>query len=276
MRITVIYIILFYTAEGLTQNFDFGLSLGASNYSGDLTENVNSSVKQSHLCIGAHGRVEIDPVLSLNLQFMHLEISGDDQYAKRPGNKNRNLNFNSKIQELSMLAQIQLIRLFSDHAHRLNPYVQFGCSVFHFNPTTMYRSTKVELQPLGTEGQGMKDYTSKYSLYNFSLNIGFGMRYYISSNYSVGLDFLARQTNTDYLDDASTNYVSYDVLQSNNGPMAAELGNKIQAASGAKRASPEDKDWFQSMSIIVSYHFGKKYHYRNPSLPKHQILCPFF
>ncbi|MGB4969858.1 MAG: DUF6089 family protein [Saprospiraceae bacterium] len=276
MRITTFFILLFYACHGLTQNVDFGLCIGGSNYSGDLTENANAALKQTHPSFGLHGRVEIDPMLSLQLQYMYLEVSGDDKLAIRAGNRARNLNFNSKIQELSFLGQIQILNIFSEKAKRISPYLQFGVSGFHFNPTTEFKGNTVELQPLGTEGQGMPNYEPRYKLTNFALCFGFGVRYFISSKYSIALDAFARQTNTDYLDDASTNYVAYELLQNNNGKMAADLGNKILAKSGTKRANPIDKDWYQSLSIVISYHFGKKYHYRNPSLRKNQILCPFF
>lgn len=55
-----------------------------------------------------------------------------------------------------------------------------------------------------------------------------------SPNLSLTVEFLWRQTNTDYLDDASTNYVDYDELKAQNGLLAAELGNKIKATGGVR------------------------------------------
>lgn len=276
MRITVLSILSLCWLQGITQNIDFGVSFGASNYSGDLTESVKTSIQQSHPCFGMYVRAEIDPVFSLRLHFMQLSVSGDDRFSTRPGIDKRNLKFDSKIQEIGLYGQFQLLSLFLERSPRLSPYLEFGISAFHFNPTTGYFGNKVVLRDLGTEGQGMLNYDPKYALYSYALNFGFGLRYFISSSYSVSVDMLARQTSTDYLDDASKNYVSYQELLENNGPVAAALGNKIKAPTGAQRANPADKDWYQSVTLGFSYHFGKKYHYFNPSLQKHQIRCPHF
>ncbi len=276
MRITVLTILSFFYFQGLAQNIDLGVSFGAANYSGDLTESVKASIKQSHPCLGFYFRTEIDPVISVKIQYMSLKVSGDDRFSTRPGIDKRKLNFESRIQELGIYGQFQLLSLFLERSPRLSPHVEIGISAFHFNPTSSYLGNEVNLQSLGTEGQGMPNYDPKYGLYSFALNFGLGFRYFISSSYSIGLDMLARQTNTDYLDDASKNYVSYQELLENNGPVAAALGNKINAPTGSQRANPADKDWFQSVSLGFSYHFGKKYHYFNPSLQKHQIRCPHF
>ncbi len=267
---------MFLGARGLSQNMDFGISVGASNYSGDLTESMAVSIKQSHTCFGIHGRLELDPLVSFKLQYMYLKISGDDRYSTRLGNNKRQLSFESPIHDFSLVGQMQFLSLFTERVSRWNPYLQFGISVFQFNPMAEYKGQLVELQPLGTEGQGMPDYEAKYSLVNYAINMGFGLRYYISNTLSLGFDALIRSTSTDYLDDASTNYVSYDQLLMNQGKMAADLGNKIFARTGAQRANPGDKDWFQSVSVVLSYHIGKNQKFNRAGLKRYQILCPSF
>ena len=210
------------------------------------------------------------------MQYAFLKISGDDKYSKRSGNNIRKLSFESDIHEMNLSAQMQILNLWNEKLRRLNPYLQLGLSVFKFNPTTQYGLEKIELQPLGTEGQGIADYPKKYSLTSIAFTMGFGLRYFLSSRYSLSLDALVREASTDYLDDASTNYVSYETLLKNNGRTAADLGNKIFAATGAKRANPGDKDWFQSVVLTLSYHFGNNYKFDTPSLKKKQILCPRF
>lgn len=276
MRITAIAILLFLNYCGLTQNGDIGLSLGGSNYSGDLTESLSIAIKQTHPCLGLHYRLEMDPLISFKLQYMYLKVSGDDKYSKRLGNKDRHLSFESDIHEISVVTQLQLLNLWNEQGMRWNPFLQIGLSVFKFNPTTQYKGVQVDLEPLGTEGQGMVNYSPKYSLVSYSFDLGFGLRYFLNSRYSLTLDVLARYTNTDYLDDASTNYVGYEVLLKNNGKMAADLGNKILAETGTKRANPGDKDWYESVVLTLSYHFGNNYAFRTPGLKKYQILCPRF
>ncbi|HEX5624493.1 MAG TPA: DUF6089 family protein [Saprospiraceae bacterium] len=261
---------------GFSQNIDFGISLGGSNYSGDLTESVMVSIRQTHPCLGIHGRVEWDPLFSLRLQFNYLQLSGDDAYSERPGNVQRNLNFRSSVQELNAVIQLQPLNIFSTMPRRLSPYLQFGLAGFHFNPHAEYRGSRIALQPLGTEGQGLPGFEEPYKLYSYALIFGAGLRYFVNESWSLGMEALARQTGTDYLDDASTNYLQYEQLFQQRGFLAAELGNKIRASSGTKRANPADKDWYQSIALSLSYHLGKRGRTGSPKLRKHQIHCPSF
>lgn len=276
MRITAISILLFLNYSGLTQNADIGLFIGGSNYSGDLTESAAISVRQTHTCFGIHGRIELDPLISMKMQYSFLAISGDDKYSQRSGNSTRKLSFESNIHEINLTGQMQFMSLWSENTRRLNPYLQLGISIFKFNPTTQYGLETIELRALGTEGQGLTNYPDKYSLIGIAFTMGFGLRYFLNSRYSLGVDALVRETNTDYLDDASTNYVSYETLLKNQGKIAADLGNKIFAATGTQRANPGDKDWFQSLVLTLSYHFGNNYKFVSPSLKRKQILCPRF
>lgn len=116
----------------------------------------------------------------------------------------------------------------------MESFLALGVSYFKFNPKANYNNQWVELKPLGTEGQGMPGYPEPYNLNSRALTFGFGNRFFLSSNISLTLEFLWRQTKTDYLDDASTNYVDYEALKQNNGLLAAELGNKIKAIGEVK------------------------------------------
>lgn len=276
MRITVFICLLFSNYLGLTQNADIGFSIGGSNYSGDLTETTAISIQQTHPCYGIHGRLELDPLISLKLQYMFLKVSGDDKYSLRPGNRSRQLNFESQIHEFSLLGQMQFLNFWSEKLRRWNPFLQFGLAVFRFNPQSVYSNRLVDLQPLGTEGQGMINFNDKYALTSFAFTMGFGIRFFFIDRFSLTCDTQIRKTFTDYLDDASTNYVSYDLLLQNRGKMAADLGNKIQAQTGTKRANPGDKDWYQSLVLTVSYHFGPNSKYQSRGIRRNQILCPRF
>src|SRR6185436_18938282 len=117
---------------------------------------------------------------------------------------------------------------------------------------------------------------ARYNLISVAIDMGFGLRYFVNNKYSLTLDALLRRTFTDYLDDASTNYVNYEELLKNLGKTTADLGNKIHAQTGTKRANPADKDWFESLVLTISYHFGNNYKFRGPSLKKQQTRCPRF
>ncbi len=97
---------------------------------------------------------------------------------------------------------------------RLRPYVFAGFGVYHFNPQGSLTDangnvTWYDLKPLRTEGEGMAQYPNRkeYSLTQFNVPMGAGIKYFLSHKTTIGLEVSYRQTFTDYIDDVSTNYI---------------------------------------------------------------------
>ena len=87
--------------------------------------------------------------------------------------------------------------------------------LFHFNPFTYDKeNNKTYLQPLSTEGQGLKEYPGrkKYSLTQFCLPVGGGWKWNINENWDISYELGFRILFTDYLDDVSKTYVNLNVL----------------------------------------------------------------
>ena len=270
-------LVLWLTGMKLSaQSLDIGLSLAGSNYSGDLTENSIIAIKQTNLGIGPNVRYELNDYLAVKVQYLYMVVEGSDLKSKREWQIQRTLQFRTAIHNVDILGQINLSGILFQQKKRWNPYLTLGLSYFNFNPKAKYQDQWVELKPLGTEGQGMKGYAEPYKLNSKALTFGFGGRYFFSPNLSLTVEFLWRQTNTDYLDDASTNYVDYDELKAQNGLLAAELGNKIKATGGSQRANSSDNDWIQSGSIGISYHFNSPFKGDSDRFKKKAISCPKF
>lgn len=275
-RLFLIGTIFLLTYFAKAQSYEFAICGGLSNYSGDLTDGLGGSISQSHPGFGAYLRYDFSNMFSTKLQFLNLEVSGMDSKAKADWQRTRDLHFKSKVQELAILAQINLKGFITEFPGRWNPYISFGFAFFKFNPKALYNGSWIELQTLGTEGQGLPNYHLKYKRTNLGLTAGFGLRYFISPKFSSSLEFLTRQTLTDYLDDASTHYVDYDILRTMSGQAAADLGNKIKAADGSQRANQVDKDWYSSLMISFAYHIGKDFGYKEFRFRKKPVNCPKF
>ena len=258
------------------QSLDFGLMAGASNYSGDLTESVVNVMKQSKFCTGAQVRYDFSNMISLKCQYLFLNVAADDQLAKAQWQQDRGLNFKSVIHEFCILGQLNIMGFFTEIPMRNNFYLTSGIGFFRFNPKALYQGNWIELKPLGTEGQGLAGMPDPYKLSAISLAFGFGHRYFLSSNLSIAIEYLTRQTRTDYLDDASTNYVDYETLKAERGEIAAELGNKIRAPHGWKRAEFNNRDWYNSLMFTVAYHFGADVSFKGIRIKKQGINCPKF
>jgi hypothetical protein len=130
-----------------------------------------------------------------------------------------------------------------------------------FNPSTKDSAgTKVYLQPLSTEGQGFYNGRKKYSLQQFSIPFGAGVRFSVSPNIRLAFEIGMRKTNTDYLDDVSTSYVDQNTLLANRGQLAVDLafrGDELKTglsypAGGSQRGKVENKDWYYFSGFILS------------------------
>ncbi|MBK8245465.1 MAG: outer membrane beta-barrel protein [Saprospiraceae bacterium] len=262
--------------KSFSQSIDLGLLMGGSNYSGDLTYTARDVLRQTKLAIGLHFRYDFSNMISFKLQGMRLAVAADDKISTQDWQQRRNLNFMSTIYNLDLLGQINLMGFFYPDPKRFNVYLTGGLSFFHFNPKGNYLGTWYDLQPLGTEGQGIPGYKAPYNLNSLALTMGLGVRYFLTSNISVGLEYLTRQTKTDYLDDVSGDYVDVDLLTKYNGPIAAALGNKINAPGGSQKANPLDRDWFQTLGIAVNYHFGAEFKGKGIRFTKRGVNCPKF
>ncbi|MBK9377001.1 MAG: hypothetical protein IPM86_01415 [Saprospiraceae bacterium] len=75
------------------QSIDVGISLGGSNYSGDLTPNAIAAIKQTGLAGGIHLRYDFSNAIAFKLQYMRLSVKGDDSYGKQDWYRLRNASF---------------------------------------------------------------------------------------------------------------------------------------------------------------------------------------
>jgi len=256
-RYILLTVLFFQLRSGFSQRIDLDIFGGISNYQGDLqpifftTQNANPGAA-AILKYGVSDRFYIRAGFSFG------SIAGYD--AKNKENLQfRNLNFRSGLQEFSAGLEY---RLFSPDQHRLTPYVFVAAGVFKFKPYTFYGPDYVKtfLQPLGTEGQGLPEYpgTELYSLTQFCIPYGLGVKYQINCNLNIGFEFRQTKTFTDYLDDVSTEYPEQVALLNGRGQTAVdltwradELNGAPYPAVGTRRGNPVEGDWFYFAGITI-------------------------
>ena len=184
---------------------------------------------------------------------------------KNDARRMRNLHFESNIFEVGVTGELHFLGFSPYHlSSGLSPYLFAGLATVHFNPKTDYLGQNVELQPVGTEGQRMPNFNKPYKLTQWSIPLGFGLKYALSDKINVGFEFGARKTFTDYLDDVAGGYVAYDELLNGNGTTAAALGNRtgeylnsdpVSVPTGTLRGDSNDSDWFFLFGFTASYNF---------------------
>jgi len=249
------------TAQQFKPNTEVGLILGTSYYLGDLnTTHFNQSSATAGLVI----RKNIDKRFVYKAEVMYLNIKSDERQSSDTIALNRGLHFRSPVYELSGQIEFNFLPYQSGNPlYTWTPFVYTGISIFSFNPQAENINGEwVDLQELGTEGQGTTtefngNTRSKYSLIQFAIPIGGGLKIAVNENFNIVLEYGARKTFTDYLDDVSTTYAGPNI----NGSWPVEMSDLAQQMSDPngthvkdeQRGNPDKKDWYSFAGITLSF-----------------------
>lgn len=246
------------------QHFEVGALLGGSTYEGDLMPTkITPLIKETHLAGGAFVRYNINDFVAARLNIAYAKISGDDANMDN-GRSERNLNFESTILEGGLIAEFNILGFQPYALQRVfSPYIFAGIVGYKFNPRTEYNGELVDLQPLGTEGQGLAAYPDRdfYKLTQHAVPLGGGIKIAITDALNVGFEFGARLVFTDYLDDVSRSYADRELIRAARGDIAAELSDRRTnidpdaTANTVGRGNEKARDWYYLTGVTISYNF---------------------
>lgn len=249
------------------QRLHLNLFGGFSNYLGDLQEN-SVTLEQSRRAYGAGVSYNINHHLALRGGVAWGKIGADDKTNTSTALQLRNLSFQSSVKEAHLMAEWSLFDL---RYRKLTPYVFGGLALYHFNPFTYDTlGSKIYLQPLSTEGQGLAGYPERksYKLTQFALPVGAGIRLRLYDNITVSYELGLRKLFTDHLDDVSSTYVDQTALAADRGSTAVAMayrGGELKngntyPAEGAIRGNPKLKDWYymHGLTIGIGLNLGRK------------------
>lgn len=276
-----------------TSELEFGLILGASHYSGDLTQSYfeTRGLKPS---VGIITRFTPTDRFTFRLSGQYAGMEGDDNWYDQDelfkddeGNSNpRNLHFKSVLWDFTAAAELNLVTLDPRNPTGFIPYIFLGASVFKYNPMSQfvydpssphlarlnnnYGSLQsrdgdwVALQTLGTEGQETTEFNQerkRYNLTQIGIPIGLGFKAKLSQNWAVGLEYGIRITFTDYLDDVSLTYVEPTRIEGAYGPMAAAMADRSPTLheEGDTRGNSTNNDSYGILGVTITYRiFGNR------------------
>ena len=243
LRTLVLLLLLFNTSYSAIAQLQGAISLGAMQYEGDIggrfpKSKLNNPTSKPALSLGMELGYKISPFLTLRTGLNFGTIYGDDTKISQSSfttidgtkairNFDRALQIKSHVNEIAIGAEVYPLFMLNKYfSQPIQPYLVFGFGAFTFNPKGVYTDTIndtkswVALKPLRTEGQGIPKNISdptqglindEYELYSTNISIGLGLKYTIKSRIHIGYELLIRRTNTDYLDDASKNYIDLSV-----------------------------------------------------------------
>jgi Domain of unknown function (DUF6089) len=234
----ILSLLFFGISSGYAQRYDFGVWLGGADYFGDL--NTYTNFQFVNPAGGVFSRVNFDDRISFRINLAAGHVWADDAYSHNYYERTRNLGFASNIFELSGQFEFNFIPFtnFSTNAytekHKYSPYVFAGFGAFHFNPTASYNGSKVNLQPIGTEGQGYPEYPDlkKYHRTSSAILFGGGIKWRLKKNIGMQFEGGVRKTSTDYLDDVSGVYADPIIMLHEGGEQAAFLSDPSVEVTG--------------------------------------------
>jgi len=269
---------------------EIGIVAGISNYQGDLSSvSLNGGFKALlGPVLGVHLGVEKSNAFQWRADLIYTRISGDDALNANENTRSRNLDFFSPVFQLTAGMDWNFFGFTQTAATDFSPYVSAGIGLFTFSPRTEYEGKTVRLHPLGTEGQYLDDYPEQkpYSLIQPALEFGGGLKFLTSNHLIIALEAMMTYTFTDYLDDASTIYISYPELVAKAGELTAALANRqgellgtdpVVVPTGTTRANSDSKDLFGVITIRLSKPFAmNKKHFRRNNHNHKRIQCPKF
>lgn len=274
LRCLVLISQLIWPAHLWAQSIELGLLGGVMTYQGDLTpDNLGGIFSQSHPAGGMFVQVHLKRWVAIQGSILAGTISGDDKKGSA-GQQSRNLNFRSPVINYGIRAYVYPWSLYLGSAE-LRPFAGVGLARYHFNPRTTYNGARVDLQPLSTEGQGLVEDRPVYALNGLAVHIAGGVRWPINDRWAISAELVSHITSTDYLDDVSTTYPDFNLLQAQRGAIAValsdrapELPNGTMRPVGSLRGNAKKDDWMVTVEFKVSYNLTV--------LANNRVKCPEF
>jgi hypothetical protein len=256
LKLQFIFLFALISKFGLSQHFEPGFMLGASNYYGDLAP--RPVLGESHFVIGGFARVNMSSSFAITFNLLTTSISGDDKNFE--ASKLRNLNFKTSLTEFSGVVEFNFFKYGVDvNDKRHTPYVFLGLSFTQFNPTANYVGQTIQLRNIRTE-------ETQYSLFAVTIPMGIGYKWQFDKHFAFNWNIGFRRSYSDYLDDVSTVYPdSYENVQSKKGSMVAiatdpsglETGLPL-SEKGYQRGNADFTDWYIISTFSISYRFYKR------------------
>jgi hypothetical protein len=257
-----LFTMLLCTFQSFAQAPELGIFLGGGYYIGDL--NPYTHFYQTKFAGGLiyRNQIKSSDRLTFRMHLFYGKVGANDADSKFDHHVNRNLNFTSTILEIGPSLEIHFLPYEIGSSKRPGtPYLFFGLNYFKMNPMGLYNNEPLELQPLGTEGQGTSQNANKpYKLNQLSIPLGLGLKFNLNSRIALGIEYGARKTFTDYLDDVSGTYVNSYVLKEEAGVLSAFMSDRsinnegaLGSNQGLTRGNPTNKDWYHFFGVTINY-----------------------
>ncbi len=262
MKKLIFLIFIICSSNTQAQFVDFMVGASTSHFLGDLGgkpfigtndfQDIDFLSTRYGLTTGF--RFNFSRYFALRTNVIAGRISGNDKYTNNKERRGRNLSFFSNIYEGNVTAEINIAKTKSKQGVW---YIFGGIGYFMFNPKTRLGNEVYELQKYGTEGQYAIAGKTPYKLNSICYPHGIGYKWAVGRAQYLSFEVNLRKTNTDYIDDVSTNFVDPSILTAAKGPEAAALADRSTSTipgfsdPGAIRGDPKHNDTY--FFLCISY-----------------------
>lgn len=284
----------FYNEAYAQKRLELGTLLGGSFYQGDiLGTTVSEIAPNTHASASLMAGYSLNRFFTLRSQLGYGKISGGDKFAELPWRRARNLSFSSVVYNAGLRGEFNITGYNPAEDENFTLYALLGYNHLFHNPKAEYQGKWYELQPLGTEGQGLSKYPDRkpYALNVGSVSYGGGIRLAVTPKLSIGIEFSTFRTFTDYLDDVAGTYVPFtDILQETGNQVSAALSNREGEFRGSdqivlrneteSRGNQKVIDYMYQFGLTATYNiyepFAKKAGGLYSGKRKKKASCPKF
>ena len=233
---------------------------GVSYYMGDLNPTLPFAMADWQY--GGVVRFNYNNRWTFRADYSYVTVKADDEIIKwRP---ERDLNFRSKIHDLSFVAEFNFLEYYTGNPKRnVSPYIFGGISVFYYTTYTVISDSLIDLsdhqtEPAPTDAKWYDKAFGKTSPVGISIPFGMGVKFALSRHMAATVEWRMQKTFTDYLDDVGTVYPAR-----NKRPTVKIDGVTYDLSDptgvfeeGQQRGNSAFNDWFGMARVSLTWKFN--------------------
>lgn len=248
-----IIISLLGISSAQAQTFELGLAGGGAGYIGDL--NQDKPFEVSGMSAGGYIKLNVNPYWAVGLHYNYGKIKANDAKSENSQFRDRNLNFKSPLNEVSLQVDFNFLNYFAGGGtKKFTPYIFTGIGGFFYNPKAIYADKEYTLSSYQTEGQ-----SEAYRNYAMSIPYGVGVKFQLKDNWGVFSQIGYRTAYTDYIDDVSGRYPDPNVWPNDNyladRKFLSDPSRSQYGAPGIQRGDFRKRDTYMFVGVGISYTF---------------------
>jgi hypothetical protein len=199
----------------LSQNVDLGFTGGLSYYVGEINPSMQV-MNRPKPTLGFFYRKNINKRYALRYGLNYAKLTATDKVRTTDLSEYRHLSFSSDLWEAYGVIEFNFIpyQINNRGTSRFSPFVFIGLAAFKVGPKL--------------SGRGFEDLES--DLISLSIPFGMGVKFNLSGNWGLGVEWGMRKTFTDSIDGLPEEY-----------------------SSGYQLSNTQSRDWYSIIGLTLNY-----------------------